>query len=346
MRFPATVVADLTNRCNQRCRYCCFFSNPEECGSAEMPTSSWKELFAQAGACGVMRMVLRGGESLLRDDLQELILSVVQNRMRFTILTNAIAMTPEMASFLVSTRRCDAVKISLDGFQETHDAARGEGTHAKALRGIRMVQEAGLPIIITSCVHRKNLDRLEEIGEYLLGERQFPNVTFSAVRSCDAGADWELSNEEFFRALTILAKLQRRFPGQLGNRGLMGTLNYFRRLLKGQGGGCNFCGCDAALSSVKVRADGVFTVCFDCDESAILGKFGEVTLREAWERSTALREKMYAGHPAAEFPEECGKCPFSARCAGTCPVFFNGRPWESTTCLRRFLEVGKASDLE
>jgi len=346
MRFPATVVADLTNRCNLRCRYCCFFSNPAECGGSEMSTEAWLKLIAQAGACGVMRMVLRGGEALLRDDLQELILAVVKNRMRFTILTNAISMTPEIASFLASTKRCDAVKISLDGFQETHDAARGAGSHARALRGIGMVREAGLPLIVTCCLHRKNLDRFEEMGEYLLGELKLPTVTFSAVRRCEAGAEWELGAAEIGRALTSLAKLQKRYPGQLANRGLMGTLNYFRRLLKGEGVGCKFCGCDAALSVIKVQADGVCTVSFDCDDSAVVGKFGEMTLAEVWERSTALREKLEAGRSPAEFPAECGSCPFAAHCAGSCPAFFDGHPWESPTCLRRFLTVAKASDLD
>jgi organic radical activating enzyme len=55
-----------------------------------------------------MNVTLQGGEPFYRKDLNELVGGIVENRMRFNILSNGTLITDEMAALLASTGRCGA----------------------------------------------------------------------------------------------------------------------------------------------------------------------------------------------------------------------------------------------
>ena len=72
----------------------------------------------------------------MREDLKDLVEGVVQNRMRFSILSNGTLITDDLASFLASTGRCNTIQISIDGSTaRTHDMCRGEGNFDARWRG-------------------------------------------------------------------------------------------------------------------------------------------------------------------------------------------------------------------
>lgn len=72
--LPTVAVLELTYRCNHGCLFC---SCPWESGmlerKPEMDTDEWKSLILEMCAAGVNTFAFTGGESLLRDDLEELI---------------------------------------------------------------------------------------------------------------------------------------------------------------------------------------------------------------------------------------------------------------------------------
>ena len=108
MRTPRTVDIAITGRCNLRCAYCSHFSSPGD-QNADLSAEEWLRFFRELNRCAVMDVILQGGEPFCRNDLEELLEGIVENRMRFSILTNGTLVTQNIAAFIAETRRCDAV---------------------------------------------------------------------------------------------------------------------------------------------------------------------------------------------------------------------------------------------
>ncbi|MBV9052156.1 MAG: radical SAM protein, partial [Hyphomicrobiales bacterium] len=68
---PVGLLAELTHRCPLGCPYC---SNPLELDPRqhELDTASWKRVFSEAAAVGILQLHLSGGEPASRRDLVEL----------------------------------------------------------------------------------------------------------------------------------------------------------------------------------------------------------------------------------------------------------------------------------
>lgn len=126
MATPRTVDIDITGRCNLSCAYCYHFTSGGDV-KADLPIEEWLTFFEELGRLSVMSVTLAGGEPFFRPDLDRLIRGIVDNRMRFGLLTNGTLITKEMAAFIKSTGRCDFVQVSLDGADaRAHDRFRGK----------------------------------------------------------------------------------------------------------------------------------------------------------------------------------------------------------------------------
>ena len=114
MRTPRRVNIDITSRCNLRCRYCYFFDN-SAVNYRDLPTEEWLRFFAELGELNVMDVILAGGEPFIRSDLPTLLDGIVQQRMRFALLSNGALITDDIAAFIARTGRCNYVQVSVDG---------------------------------------------------------------------------------------------------------------------------------------------------------------------------------------------------------------------------------------
>ena len=326
---PLRLVIDLTSRCNLRCRYCCFFSAPEECGRDDLPPERWTALIDEAARCGVLHVTLRGGEALLSPAFFPTVEAIVRNRMRFSMLTNGILFDGAVAEKIAATGRCDLVKISLDGDEATHDAMRGKGSHAKALAAIAAARKADLPVLVTCAVHRYNCAKLPEIIRYFSEELELPEFTFSAVMSCDS-PEYCLSEEQFRAAAHLIANTENAAfaPG-----GMYGGVKRWRKLLSGQGE----CGeCTLLRERLTVLADGTFVPC-PLLASVELGKAGRDPLAEVWKKLCADTAIVCRVH----VDEACAECRFKNLCRGVCPGVARSdlRDINHFLCLRRQLEA-------
>lgn len=90
--------------------------------------------------------------------------------------TNATLITPEWIDFIKSDPRIQ-VSVSLDGPREIHDAHRrmrsGSGTHDRALRGVRLLKEAGVKFDCIAVITQVALERPDELYDFFadLGPR-------------------------------------------------------------------------------------------------------------------------------------------------------------------------------
>ncbi len=90
--FPLAAVIVLTERCNLSCPHC-YLPRPTE--RDELSTSRIKKLLVELADVGTLRLVLTGGEPMLRDDLNEIIQEAARQRFSITLKTNGSLITDE-----------------------------------------------------------------------------------------------------------------------------------------------------------------------------------------------------------------------------------------------------------
>lgn len=186
----------------------------------DLPTAEWLAFFAELGALKVMNVILAGGEPFKRPDLPALLEGIVRHRMRFALLSNRALIEDGTAAFIATTRRCDYVQVSVDGASPAaHDAGRGRGSFKGALRGIRILQQHGVPVTVHVTIHRHNVHDLENIARLLLEELGLPGFSTNAagyLGSCQQHADeLLLTTAERQEAMTALLRLAARYPGRI-----------------------------------------------------------------------------------------------------------------------------------
>ncbi len=356
MRTPRNVDLEITSRCNLRCRYCYYYDNPAV-EYRDLPTDEWLQFLDELGRCAVMNVTLQGGEPFIRKDLPLLLESIVRNRMRFSILSNGTLIDDEIAAFIASTGRCDYVQVSVDGSgPETHDACRGRGSFAGAIRGIRTLQRHGIPVAVRVTIHRHNVHDLENTARFLLedlGLASFGTNSAGYLGSCRLNVDDVLlTTEERQLAMETLLRLSEKYEGRISAQaGPLAEARHWRRMVEARAQGAppfsnggRLTACGGPNSKIAVRADGMIIPCTMLAHME-LGRINRDTLAEVWQHSPALnRFRQRHTIPLTEF-DFCADCPYSPYCTGNCPGLAYTLTGEvdhpsPDACLRRFLEDG------
>jgi SynChlorMet cassette radical SAM/SPASM protein ScmE len=329
MRTPRSLDLEITSRCNANCSYCYYLNNPDV-DYAELPTDSWLAFFAELARCQVMNVTLQGGEPLIREDFLTLVDGLVSNRMRFSVLTNGSLMSPQIATHLKSTGRCDQVQVSLDGSTaDIHEKLRGEGTFLPALAAIRLLQDFEIPVTVRVTIHPGNLDDLESVTRLLLDDLKLPGFSTNAASSLGTSAKYGseslLTSIDRLKAMRSLATLETAYPGRIqASAGPLADWHAFHAMeearqndqpIPGRG---RLVGCGCIFDRLAVRADGAITPCVMLPQM-VLGRIGEDRLDDVWKNSQALQEmRSRCSVPLATF-EECQDCSWRESCTGNCP---------------------------
>ncbi|HJQ83709.1 MAG TPA: radical SAM protein [Candidatus Binatia bacterium] len=157
---PFSATFAVTNRCNLRCSYCnCPFIDPT---SLDLPRIEL--LFDRLREMGIRRLGLAGGEPMMRRDLGEIIALAKARGFWVSVNSNLTLFDrhPERLAL------ADLVYTSLDGDEDAHVAARGDGSWDGVVTAIRALVGGGKPVIAICVVtehsigHADGLLRLAE----------------------------------------------------------------------------------------------------------------------------------------------------------------------------------------
>ncbi|MCU1286966.1 MAG: coenzyme biosynthesis protein [Acidobacteriales bacterium] len=165
---PLALIAELTHRCPLRCVYC---SNPLELAGRkqELSTAEWVSIFEQAAAMGIMHAHFTGGEPLLRDDVVELVSAARKSGLYVNLITSGVGLSEGKLSKLVHAG-LDHIQLSFQDFDEEAAAEiSGVRVLAKKREAARLIRQTNLAFTVNLVVHRKNLDRLEELIAFAEG---------------------------------------------------------------------------------------------------------------------------------------------------------------------------------
>jgi SynChlorMet cassette radical SAM/SPASM protein ScmE len=333
---PRSVDVAITGRCNLKCRYC-FYAD-EMAALNDLSTERWLGVFDELGALAVQRVTISGGEAFTRPDIFELIDAVIANKMRYSLLTNGTLITEKtIAAFEQGKRRLrlDSIQVSIDGSRaEIHNKSRPPNSFERALRGLRMLKEAGFPVTVRVTINRHNVDDLENIAHLLLediglasfGTNEAEPMGEAKTGAC-SGQDVVLSEEQRRRAMKSLVELKARYPGRISaTAGPLSRAEMFadiqERMSRGESsmpGRGTLSSCGGVFSKMSILHDGSMVPC-NMLPTLTMGVVGINPIQEAWLHHPSINAvRQRRNIPLTEL-ESCRDCPYSGFCTGGCPA--------------------------
>jgi len=205
-RSPVLMLANLypTHHCNLRCTYC----NSPFKRTPELTTAQWLRVIDELADLGCRRVLILGGEPLLRRDIADLIARVKMRRMSCVLTSNGLL----VAKRIQELRELDTLVLSLDAAGPANDLVRGDGVFAAVQAALLAAQAIGLPVKINAVLSAVTAPQLNELLDFVA--RHDLHITINAMRSGapdlwrDA-ATIKAADGEVARMLERLATLSR-----------------------------------------------------------------------------------------------------------------------------------------
>ena len=353
---PKSIDLSLTGKCNLHCAYCFYHDEMES--RPDLPADEWFRFFGELKQLGVRDATLSGGEIFVRPDLWELIDALIEARMRYSILSNGTLINEQILQEFAKGkrfRRLNSIQVSIDGScAEVHDKSRGKGSFEKAVRGLRLLKEAGFPVTSRVTVNRHNVDDLENTARLLLediGLGSFgTNDAMPMGSGCDNQRTITLMPEQQVKAMKTLARLEKQYNGRImASAGPLAKWRSYQEMEHARATGeetsrwrmgyLTACGC--VYNKLSVHHDGIITPC-NILAKLVLGHINKDSLTDIWKSHPTLHALKDRRHiPMTEVPG-CEDCEWAPYCNGSCP----GLAYEMTgdfnlanphDCYRRFL---------
>lgn len=289
---PLAALLELTYACNWRCVFC---YNPRHHDRRRLDADEWSRVLDDLRHLGTLNVTLTGGEPLTHPEALEIMAAVRARAMSFRLFTNGALVTDGVARRLAELHPV-AVELSLHGACAlTHErATAAPGSWDAMWRGIRHLQEQGLPVVLKTPLTRLNEGELFDMVA-LTEHEKLPYTVDPTLTHKDDGdpapLEWSVSAFGLDRLYGLLAT-RGRLPG---SSRVLGGLN-----------------CGLGRTTLAVDPEGNVYPCPQWRKTS-LGNVRDHPLREMWPGSAARVEiaavartandaLLAAGGPMARFP--------------------------------------------
>lgn len=317
--FPAHPAWEVTSACNLRCIHCHAVADAS--GKDELTTNEAKRFIDELSRVREFRMlVYTGGEPLVRPDIFELMHHSKQAGLINVLATNGTLITDDIALKLKKAGVATAA-VSLDSsMAETHDYVRSR-PHAfeLAMRGIRAMRKAGIPLQINTTAMQYNFDDLTNIMDLAddLGSGIMLMYQLVPVGRGEVIRDATLKINENERLIRFLSAKQKDISTIVEP---VAGPQYWPYLMERSGwkGGIRlkfaeqvFHGCAAGRGFVYIKANGDVWPCPFVEVNA--GNVRKRPFTEIWRESEVFgslrsRDRTLKG--------QCGECSYRTLCGG------------------------------
>lgn len=317
--FPAHPAWEVTSACNLRCIHC--HVTAETPGKDELTTDEAKKLIDELARVKEFRMlVYTGGEPLVRPDIFELMEHSKKAGLINVIATNGTLITEEVAFRLKDVGLATAA-VSLDSCRaEVHDYVRARtSAFDLAMRGIRALKKADIPLQINCTAMQYNIHDLDELIDLTddLGSGIMLMYQLVPVGRGEVIENAALKINENERLLKFLAKKQKDISTIIEP---VAGPQYWPYLmeLSGWTGGIRlktarqvFHGCSAGRGFVYIKSNGDVWPCPFVEISA--GNVRNRPFDDIWRRSEVFDRLRNREN---ELKGKCGECDYRSICGG------------------------------
>ena len=319
-RKPYTCNIKITQRCNLRCHFCGLWKLSDR---EEMSISDYSRLADLLKKIGIARVVITGGEPLLRDDSEEIVGLFARKGFSTTLLTNGTLLDRDRMARLSRNGLSD-IGISLDTLDsDAFDAicgSRNQLDHVlDAIRSARSIHRKGFVMVMITISHR-NIELAPDIVRFVTQELDCwaiinpVNITQApeAVLTADRGeVEFPLQAETVDRVYDRFAAMKRAGAKiMVSSRFLADSRTYLKS-------GNSAWNCHAGISYFTIFSDGSLAPCSDLPAVANVRTmtpedFGSNAFRDACDTHrmacpgcifSCWREASYLLHDPRIWPE-------------------------------------------
>ncbi|MBN1479894.1 radical SAM protein [candidate division KSB1 bacterium] len=304
-RLPLKGTIDLTYRCNNDCRHCWVRLAP---GAAEkqneLTYDEIIDIINQARALGCREWSISGGEPMLRPDFYDILDYISARSQTYSLNTNGTLITPRIAQLLKERKGNKMVALYGASKEVYEDVSRIPGSFDAAMRGFRLLKQAGAGFVVQVIPMQANYHEYETMIE--LAKSLSPHWRIGAPwlylsADGDAGKNHEIC--------------QQRLPADV-------VVQLDPPVVTDNNADETGCGCvlneNLFESCINVRRDfyidpyGRMTFCSYIRDPELMYDLRRGTVQDAWDHFIpSLKTKVKASQ---EFRENCGSCAKRASC--------------------------------
>jgi len=195
------VFVELTKKCNLRCKHCYVPDCRDSVKGVNINQMTFDDvcdLISQIDELGVMELQLTGGEPFILPYILDIIKEAQDRLIPCSIFTNGTLMTEEIFRYISENNYGLIFYISLDGYQETHDAFRRyQGAFLKTVRTIKRLLQMGCDVRINTSIGRHNFAEMLQFIEFVKNEFGVLHRLVPIEPIGRASTDMTVSAEEF-----------------------------------------------------------------------------------------------------------------------------------------------------
>lgn len=311
-RIPIDVTIEVTRRCPLACSHC--YNNlpmaDREARSRELSTEEHCRQLDQLAEAGTLWLLFTGGEVFARPDFLDIYKHAKRKGFLVTLFTNGTLVTERIADTLVEWRPF-GIEITLYGrTRETYERlTRVPGSYERCLRGIRLLQERGLPLSIKTVALTVNRHEIWEMKRFVVEELGLP-FKFDAMLT--PRIDCSLSPVELRLSPAEIVELDLCDPGRQAE-----WAEFSRDFIKPQqapGHERDVYHCGGGVNTFAVDPNGKMSICvlshqagFDLRQGTLESGWTQFMARERGKQITRVTKCT-----ACQLKSVCGMCPANA----------------------------------
>jgi radical SAM protein with 4Fe4S-binding SPASM domain len=312
---PFILEFEITRRCNLRCIHC-YAEADDRLPENELSLAEISAVLDDGRALGIPELSLTGGEVMIRPDWLDIIDVGLDRGYNVRFVSNATLLTGDLLQ-KICRRPIKMITVSLDGVDPAvHDRIRGQGSHAKAMRGLDMLVRAGFKVSVITAFSRINLGQFDDLLDFCVARGLDWQVQMTSAKGrCRPGLTF--TPDQYY---ALGEKVAAAFTNELPiNLIPMDDLATFSQLYPLSALATTWQGqCTGGLLNLMIRADGGVTPCsalaFD---ECLVGNVRTESLQ------TICLEERCRDWLAWLEPETltgaCASCAFKEDCRGGCP---------------------------
>ena len=162
---PLWLLAEITYRCPLHCAFCYNPTDYADYTKNELGTDEWIKVLKDARKLGALQLGISGGEPLLRDDIEDIVVEANHLGYYSNLITSGVGLTEKRIDAFKSGG-LDHIQLSMhDITEEISNFVTDTSTFKLKQKVAAMIKDRGYPMVLNVVIHRYNIGHIKEILE-------------------------------------------------------------------------------------------------------------------------------------------------------------------------------------